>query len=299
MTKEFTAATLLRYGLAMAVTTLFLLPIFWFALISLRSVSDIFNRGDLIVFDFAPTLNNYRAVLLGTFPADAGSKTATNALIDFRSSIASIYDARPALLSSALIALGSSVLTTTIAVLAAYALSRFRPVYDKMLVLCLVLARFVPAIAIVIPLVFIFHYLGLRDTHLGVMLAHTVVNLPIAVLLLKSFFDEIPVETDAAAMIDGATRWQSFRYVVLPVAKGGVATTLIVCFIFSWTEFLLSLFLTSSIRTLPVQIALYSTQSDWGYIAALGTSALVPGFVFILCVQRHLAAGLTLGAVKG
>ena len=298
MAKNFTVATLLRFGLAMALTLVFLLPIGWFALISLRSVSDIFHRGDLIVFNFVPTLNNYRAVLLGENPAGGGSQSATDAVIDFRGSIASIYDARASLKSSLVIALGSTVLTTGVAVLAAFAFSRFKPRYGKAFILSLVLARFVPAIAIVIPLVIIFHGLGLRDTHLGVILAHTMVNLPIAILLLKSFFDQIPVETDEAAMMDGATRWQSFRYVVLPVAKGGVATTLTLCFIFSWTEFLLSLFLTSSIRTVPVQIAIYSTQSDWGYIAALGTSAMVPGFVFILCVHRQLLADLTLGALK-
>ncbi|MEP1696100.1 MAG: ABC transporter permease subunit, partial [Paracoccaceae bacterium] len=100
--------------------------------------------------------------------------------------------------------------------------------------------------------------------------------------------------------IDGATRWQVFWKVILPMSKGGLAATAVLCFIFSWTEFLLSLFLTSSIRTIPVKITTFvtSTGSEWGYISALGTSAIVPSFIFILLVQSHLVRGLTMGAIK-
>jgi len=156
--------------------------------------------------------------------------------------------------------------------------------------------RFLPPIAIIIPLVFIFRDLGLRDTHLGLIIAHTLINIPIALLILKSFFDDVPAEIDQAAMVDGATRFQCFYLVVLPMIKGGIAATAVLCFIFSWTEFLLSLFLTNSIRTIPVKITTFvtSTGSEWGYISALGTAAIIPGFIFILLVQNHLVRGLTL-----
>jgi len=160
--------------------------------------------------------------------------------------------------------------------------------------------RFLPPVAIIVPLVFIFHDMGLRDTHAGLIIAHTLINIPIAVLLLKSFMDDIPIDIDQAAMIDGATRFQCFWMVILPMVKGGLAATAVLCFVFSWTEFLLSLFLTSSIRTIPVKITTYvtSTGSEWGYISALGTSAILPSFIFILLVQRHLVRGLTMGAIK-
>jgi multiple sugar transport system permease protein len=120
------------------------------------------------------------------------------------------------------------------------------------------------------------------------------------VLLLKSFFDDVPKDVDEAAMIDGATRWQTFWKVILPMVKGGVAATAVLCFIFSWTEFLLSLFLTTSIRTVPVKISTFvtSTGTEWGFITALGTSAIIPSFIFILLVQKHLVRGLTLGSLK-
>ena len=101
-------------------------------------------------------------------------------------------------------------------------------------------------------------------------------------------------------MIDGASRWKTFRRVVLPMVRGGIAATAVLCFIFSWTEFMLSLFLTTSIRTLPVKITTFvtSTGTEWGFITALGTTAIVPAFIFILLVQRHLVRGLTLGSLK-
>jgi multiple sugar transport system permease protein len=160
--------------------------------------------------------------------------------------------------------------------------------------------RMLPPIAVAIPLFFIFRDLGLRDTLYGLMLAHTLGNLPIATLLMKSFFDDVPRELDQAAMIDGAGRLGCFRHVALPLVKGGLAATAVLCFIFSWTEFLISLQLTNEIRTVPVKISTFvtSTGTEWGFITALGTAALVPAFVFILGVQRHLVRGLSLGSLK-
>ena len=105
---------------------------------------------------------------------------------------------------------------------------------------------------------------------------------------------------DEAAMIDGATRFQTFRKIVLPMVKGGIAASAVLVFIFCWTEFLLSLFLTTEIRTVPVKIQTFvtSTGNEWGFIAALGTAAMIPGFIFILLVQKNLVRGLTLGSLK-
>jgi len=151
---------------------------------------------------------------------------------------------------------------------------------------------------VVIPIFFIFHNIGLRDTHAGVIIAHAVINTPIAVLIIKSFFDDIPREIDDMSIIDGASRFQSFWYIMLPTVRGGVAATAILCFVFSWTEFLLSLFLTSSIRTLPVRISLFDAGSQVNLIAATGMSAIIPGLLFILLVQKYLVRGLTMGSLK-
>jgi multiple sugar transport system permease protein len=146
----------------------------------------------------------------------------------------------------------------------------------------------------------------MRDTdnlyagYFGLMMIYALMNLPIAVLLMKSFLDDVPKDVDEAAMIDGATRFQTFRKIVLPMVKGGIAASAVLVFIFCWTEFLLSLFLTTEIRTVPVKIQTFvtSTGNEWGFIAALGTAAIIPGFIFILLVQKNLVRGLTLGSLK-
>jgi multiple sugar transport system permease protein len=285
-----------RDVVAVLVVVVFMFPLFWWALTSIKPMSAIFNKDEVVVFDFKPTLDNYRVTLLGKSRSELAVETGNT----FGVGGANSYDSRQTILDSVIVAVGSTALTILVGVLAAYALSRieFR---GRQAYLGWVLAqRFMPPIAIIVPVVFMFHYAGLRDTHLGLILVHALINLPVAVLLLKSFLDDVPREIDEAAMIDGASRFETFRMVVLPMIKGGIAATAVLCFIFSWTEFLLSLFLTNSIRTLPVKITTFvtSTGSEWGFISALGTSAIIPSFIFILLVQRQLVRGLTLGSLK-
>ena len=286
----------LRYVISIFVICVFIFPIAWFALTSIKPISAVFNKDRVVVFDFKPTFENYQVTVLGGDRDDL----STGSSITMGTSGKGAYDGRGSIVSSLIIAIFSTFLATSIALLAAYALSRMRFWGSQGYLNWVLSQRFLPPIAIIIPLVFIFHDLGLRDTHMGIIIAHTLINLPIALLILKSFFDDVPVEIDQAAMIDGATRFQCFYLVVLPMIKGGIAATAVLCFIFSWTEFILSLFLTNSIRTVPVKITTFvtSTGSEWGYISALGTAAIVPGFIFILLVQNHLVRGLTMGAIK-
>ncbi len=285
-----------RYVIAIGIVAIFIFPIAWFALTSVKPISAVFNKDRVVVFDFKPTFENYRVTVLGGRKSD----NQANSSILMGTSGEGAYDGRSSIMSSLIIAICSTFLATSIALLAAYALSRltFRGAQGYMH--WILSQRFLPPIAIIIPLVFIFRDLGIRDTHIGLIIAHTLINIPLALLILKSFFDDVPIEVDQAAMIDGATRFQCFYLVVLPMIKGGIAATAVLCFIFSWTEFLLSLFLTNSIRTVPVKITTFvtSTGSEWGFISALGTAAIIPGFIFILLVQNHLVRGLTMGAVK-
>lgn len=288
--------TTARYLVSMVVVAVFVFPIAWFALTSIKPISAVFNKDRVVVFDFEPTFDNYRVTILG----GRKSENSTNSTIQMGTSGEGAYDGRGSILSSLIIAISSTFLATSLSLLAAYALSRLSFRGSQGYMHWVLSQRFLPPIAIIIPLVFIFRDLGLRDTHMGIIIAHTLINIPIALLLLKSFFDDVPIEVDQAAMIDGATRFQCFYLVVLPMIKGGIAATAVLCFIFSWTEFLLSLFLTNSIRTIPVKITTFvtSTGSEWGYISALGTAAIIPGFIFILLVQNHLVRGLTMGAIK-
>ncbi|MBX2883919.1 MAG: carbohydrate ABC transporter permease [Granulosicoccus sp.] len=288
--------TFARYVISILVVCVFIFPIAWFALTSIKPISAVFNKDRVVVFDFKPTFENYQVTVFGGKRSD----TIAGTNVGMGTSGAGAYDGRGSILSSLIIAISSTFLATSISLLAAYALSRLQFRGSQGFMHWILSQRFLPPIAIIIPLVFIFRDLGLRDTHMGIIIAHTLINIPLALLILKSFFDDVPHEVDQAAMIDGATRFQCFYLVVLPMVKGGVAATAVLCFIFSWTEFLLSLFLTNSIRTIPVKITTFvtSTGSEWGYISALGTAAIIPGFIFILLVQNHLVRGLTMGAVK-
>jgi multiple sugar transport system permease protein len=294
--KESLARTVTHTVLAVLVVGIWMFPLFWWALTSIKPISAIFNKDRVVFFDCIPTLDNYRVVLLGKSRAELAIESGST----FGVGGASTYDSRQSILDTAIIAVGSTALTVAIGMLAAYALSRITFAGRQGYLNWILSQRFMPPIAIIVPLVFMFHYAGLRDSRMGLILVHTLMNLPIAVLLLKSFLDDVPKEMDEAAMIDGATRWQTFVRIVLPMVKGGIAATAVLCFVFSWTEFLLSLFLTTSIRTLPVKISTFvtSTGSEWGFISALGTSGILPSFIFILLVQKQLVRGLTLGSLK-
>jgi multiple sugar transport system permease protein len=290
------AKRILRDVVAVAVVGLFMFPLFWWALTSFKPTSDIFNKDEVVFFDFKPTLVNYQVTLLGKSRAELAIESGNT----FGVGGASSYDSRQTIVDSLVVAIGSTIMTILVGVSAAYSLSRMRFRGRQAYLNWILSQRFMPPIAIIVPIVFMFHYVGLRDTRLGLVFIDTLINLPLAVLLMKSFFDDVPVEVDEAAMLDGATRFQIFWKIVLPMVTGGVAATAVLCFIFSWTEFLLSLFLTNSIRTLPVKISTFvtSTGSEWGFISALGTSAIVPSFIFILLVQKQLVRGLTLGSLK-
>jgi multiple sugar transport system permease protein len=286
----------LRDVAAIIVVAMFMFPLFWWGLTSIKPSWAIFDKDEVVFFNFTPTTINYEVTLLGRSRSEAATAKGDT----FGVGGASSYDSRGTILSSIVIAVGSTLLTILLGVPAAYALSRIRFRSQQNFLNWVLSQRFMPPIAIIVPIVFMYHYLGLLDSHLGLILIDTLMNIPICVLLMKSFFDDVAIEVDEAAMIDGATRFQIFQRIVLPLVKSGVAATAVLCFIFSWTEFLLSLFLTTSIRTLPVKISTFvtSTGTEWGFIAALGTSAMLPSFIFILLVQRQLVRGLTLGSLK-
>ena len=293
---------ILRDIAAVTVVGIFMFPIFWWALTSIKPISAVFDKDRVNFFDFVPTFINYGVTLFG----QSRSQLAIDQGIGMGVGGAEAYDSRQSIMESIIISLGTTVITMTIAVFAAYAISRMMFKGRNSYLNWVLGQRFMPPIAILVPLVTIYKTAGLRDTdnlymgYFGLMMIYALMNLPIAVLLMKSFLDDVPKDVDEAAMIDGATRWQTFCKVVLPMVKGGVAASAVLCFIFSWTEFLLSLFLTTDIRTVPVKIQTFvtSTGNEWGFIAALGTTAIIPSFVFILLVQKHLVRGLTLGSLK-
>jgi multiple sugar transport system permease protein len=269
---------LLRDVAALLTVGCFMFPLFWWGLNSIKPADAIFEHRGVVWFDFTPSFANYRATLLGQGP-------------DFLA-------LRQSMIDSIIVAAGSTLLSLIAAVPAAHGLSLLRSRVGRAVFLWVLFQRVLPPVVIIMPMVFMYHQWGLRDTLAGVIFAHAAINLPFAILLLKSFFDDVPREVGEAAAMDGATPWQNFLKIQLPLIRGGIAATAVLCFIFSWTEFIMALFLTSSIRLLPVQMSLSVTQT-WGFTSALSIASTLPVFIFILLVQRHLVRGLTMGLAKG
>jgi multiple sugar transport system permease protein len=204
-------------------------------------------------------------------------------------------------LNSLLIGFGSTFLAVFLGTLAAYAFSRFRvPIRDDLLFFILS-TRMMPPVAVAIPIFLMYRALGLTDTHLGMILLYTAVNMSLSVWLLKSFMDAIPREYEDAAMVDGYTRFQAFCKVVLPQATTGIAATAIFCLIFSWNEYAFALLLTSGqAQTAPpfIPIIIGEGGLDWPAVAAGTTLFLLPVVIFTVLLRRHLLRGITFGAVR-
>lgn len=204
-------------------------------------------------------------------------------------------------MNSVIIGFGSTFLSIFLGTLAAYAFSRFRvPLKDDLLFFILS-TRMMPPIAVAIPIFLMFRGLGLSDTHLGMILLYTAVNISLAVWLLKGFIDEIPVEYEEAALIDGYTRFQAFYKVVLPQATTGIASTAIFCLIFAWNEYAFAVLLTSgSAQTAPpfIPTIIGVGGKDWPAVAAGATLFLLPVMVFTVLLRKHLLRGITFGAVR-
>lgn len=204
-------------------------------------------------------------------------------------------------LNSVIIGFGSTFLSIFLGTLAAYAFSRFKiPMADDLLFFILS-TRMMPPIAVAIPIFLMYRKLGLSDSHLGMILLYTAVNISLAVWLLKGFIDEIPREYEEAALIDGYTRFQAFYKVVLPQAATGIASTAIFCLIFAWNEYAFAVLLTSgSAQTAPAFIPTIIGVGglDWPAIAAGATLFLLPVMIFTVLLRKHLLQGITFGAVR-
>jgi multiple sugar transport system permease protein len=210
-----------------------------------------------------------------------------------------------ALRNSIGIALITTVIAVTLACMAAYAIARLNfPGKVLILTTALAIAMF-PPISIVGPLFNIWREVGLYDTWPGLIIPYMTFSLPLAIYTLSAFFREIPWELEQAAQVDGATPFQAFRKVIIPLAAPGVFTTAILVFIFAWNDFLFAISLTSTnaARTVPAALAAFPGESQFtqpiGSVAAAAVIVTVPIIIMVLIFQRRIVAGLTAGAVKG
>lgn len=208
----------------------------------------------------------------------------------------------PSFINSVTTALLSTTLTIVLAVPAAYAITRFKTRAGQVFAFSTLVTRMVPPVAIGVPLVSIMTTFHLRDTPTGLALSHAAISLPLAIWLLTSFFESVPVELEEAAAVDGAGRIRTLVSVVIPVVSGGIAVAAIFAFLASWNEFLFALLLTSvRAQTTPIVIANFQTQFglQWGPMTALAMLYSLPVIAVTFMLQKRIVGGLTLGAVKG
>jgi multiple sugar transport system permease protein len=256
-----------------------LLPVAWIISLSFKSADET-GVGSPQFLPKSPTLQNYRDIL-------------------------SNPDFTAALRNSFGIAIISTVLAVIFATLAAYAIARldFR---GKRLVLSLALAiAMFPVVSLVGPLFDMWRTFGLFNTWPGLIIPYMSFTLPLAIWTLSAFFREIPWELEQAAQVDGATSWQAFRKVIVPLAAPGVFTAAILTFFFAWNEFVLAISLTSTTasRTVPAQLSFFvgpdPFNPPYGQLATASVVVTVPIIIIVLLFQRKIVAGLTSGAVKG
>jgi multiple sugar transport system permease protein len=208
-----------------------------------------------------------------------------------------------ALTNSAIIAVGATLVATTLGTLTGYGLARFRfRVGNRNLVSWVLSQRFLPPVATLIPIFLMLKFLGLIDKHAGMIIVNATFVLPFAILIMRDFFADFPVELEEAALVDGADHLQIFLRVALPLATPAMAAAAIICFAFAWNEFLFASVLTSR-NAQPYTLLVASTSTVRGiHFPWLSTRMLIAvtlPVVLSLFVQRYIVRGLTLGAVKG
>ena len=283
-----------------------MLPLLWIVTTGFKSPSDAISYPPKVLFE--PTLEGY-VNLFTTRTRQTADFLAANPPETWADRLVRQYDmviVGPSrygerFLNSVIIGFGSTFLSIFLGTLAAYAFSRFKiPLKDDLLFFILS-TRMMPPIAVAIPIFLMYRELGLSDTHLGMILLYTAVNISLAVWLLKGFIDEIPREYEEAALIDGYTRFQAFYKVVLPQAATGIASTAIFCLIFAWNEYAFAVLLTSgTAQTAPpfIPTIIGVGGQDWPAVAAGATLFLLPVMIFTILLRKHLLRGITFGAVR-
>ena len=294
-------------SLVIAYAVITMLPLIWIIATGFKTPNDAIAYPPKILF--SPSLEGYvnlftdRTRISKDMIAALGDPTTWYDRIvrqyDMVITGPSRYGAR--FLNSVIIGFGSTFLSVFLGTIAAYAFSRFKvPLKDDLLFFILS-TRMMPPIAVAIPIFLMYRQLGLNDTYLGMIFLYTAVNLSLSVWLLKGFIDEIPIEYEEAALIDGYTRFQAFYKVVLPQAATGIASTAIFCLIFAWNEYAFAALLTSgTAQTAPpfIPTIIGAGGKDWPAVAAGATLFLLPIMVFTILLRKHLLRGITFGAVR-
>jgi multiple sugar transport system permease protein len=257
-------------------------PFYWTIITSFKEPGVILTTPSLIpIAQFKPTLLNWQLEFTNRWP-----------------------EISKALLNSLIIALGATIIATGFGTLVGYGLATFR-FYgwkNKDISMWFLSQRFLPPMVTVIPFFMVMQTLKLLDTHLALILANATFTMPFAVLIMQDVFRELPKELEESAWVDGASRFQSFWHIALPLAAPAVAAAAVICFAFSWNEFIFALILTLK-DAQPITVVIAGVEHTQGiqfwFVATRLLFAILPPTLLALTAQRYIVRGLTFGAVKG
>lgn len=263
-----------RYAVAIAVTLLFLFPVYWLFMIAFKTPEEIFHSPP-VWYPAHIQFANF-AVLF----KDGDAVTVGNSL---------------------LLAGCSTLISMFLGTLCAYSLARFKTGGENLAV-WIISQRMIPPIAIVFPLFLLYVWFGWVDTYFGMILLYTAFNLPYVIWMMRGYIEDVPIDLEQSALVDGCTRWQVLLRVVFPMVRTGLFATAVFSFVFAWNDFIFALVMTrSAVTTYPVQVTHYfGAQSNfWAKIAAMSVLGTLPVLVAVAALQKYLVRGISLGAVKG
>lgn len=263
----------LELGATLLACAIILVPIYWILSNGFKSLVEVFA----LKWVFTPTLDNFQRIFAAPF--SIGGK----------------------LLNSLIVSVLAVLIAIPVAVLAAYAFSRFALRGARALILAIVFSQFIPPVVIVLPYFVLFRDLGLYDTRIGLALVELALVTPFAVLMLKSYIDQIPREVEEAATMDGATQLRILVDIVAPIALPGIVTAALLCFILTWNDFLFALILSSKDAvTLPVGLAMFAGEEGvlWHLISAGGTLLMLPMLLLSMRIQKVYLEGSLAGVSK-
>ena len=264
----------LRYLIAVLLTIVFLFPIYWLFMMSFKTPGEIFAYP-AVWYPKSLQLNAY----IDLFP-NGDAATVLNSLI---------------------LAGASTIIAMILGTMAAYSLVRFRTGGENLAV-WIISQRMVPPIAIVFPIFLLYVFFGWVDTYQGLIILYTAFSLPYVIWMMRGYIEDIPLELEESALVDGCSRWRVLWRVVFPMARSGLFATAVFTFIFAWNDFIFALVLTrTEVITYTVQVTHYfGGQSNfWSKISAMSVLGTLPVFVAVATLQRYLVRGISMGAVKG
>jgi multiple sugar transport system permease protein len=252
-----------------------LFPVYAVIVGSFESTETLFS-GTYYWLPHAPTLDNFRTVI----QAQSGH-----------------------VLTSLIVGVGTALLALVVAVPAAYALSKYRLRVTVVVVSALLVAQIVPSIVLATSLFIIFHWIHLVNSYPGLIIADGTYAIPFSILVLRAFFFSLPDEVLQASRVDGASEWQTFQRIVIPLARSAVITVAVFAFLNGWGDFIFALTILNGATIVPITLGIYTYlgnySTDWGAVMASAAFAMVPAAVMLVVAQRYIASGLTAGSVVG